>query len=99
MKALTLLVLFGLTLTCLLSCKEQSTPPVAGESMKSTSPESDKDFVGLEEKAGAALAEKRTLGFRVVSVDGQLQPTTRDFRPDRINAELEMGIIVKVTRG
>ena len=61
--------------------------------------EKDADFVKLPEKEGAALAEKRGLRHRVVSVDGQMRPTTRDYRKDRVNFELEGGTIVKVSRG
>ncbi len=66
---------------------------------KGGSPKSDGDFVGLSEAEGASLAGQRELRHRVVSVDGELRPTTRDYRPDRVNFELEGGKIVKVTRG
>ena len=66
---------------------------------KGIAQEKDADFVGLPERSGAALAEKRGLRQRVVSVDGQLRPTTRDYRKDRVNFELEDGKIVKVSRG
>jgi len=66
---------------------------------KGGSPEADGDFVGLSEAAGTSLAEKRELRHRVVSVDGELRSTTRDYRPDRVNFELEGGKIVKVSRG
>lgn len=89
------------------SCRDEVKPgsgvPVPGAPdpvvEKGIAREKDADFVGLPEKDGAALAEKRGLRHRVVSVDGQLRPTTRDYRKDRVNFELEGGKIVKVSRG
>jgi hypothetical protein len=89
------------------SCRDELKPgsaapePGAPEPVveKGIAQEKDADFVGLPEKEGAALAEKRGLKQRVVSVDGQLRPTTRDYRKDRVNFELEGGKIVKVSRG
>jgi len=86
------------------SCRDE-VPAAAGAPAsepvlkKGGSPRSDGDFVGLSEAAGASLAGQRELRHRVVSVDGELRPTTRDYRPDRVNFELEGGKIVKVTRG
>lgn len=84
------------------SCRDEMKPgtsvpePVVE---KGGNQEKDADFIGLPEKEGAALAEKRGLRHRVVSVDGQMRPTTRDYRKDRVNFELEGGKIVKVSRG
>ena len=84
------------------SCRDEikpGTPAPEPVVEKGAAQEKDADFVGLPEKEGAALAEKRGLRHRVVSVDGQLRPTTRDYRKDRVNFELEGGKIVKVSRG
>ncbi len=99
MKLITAILASVFVLICMVSCKNRMDHPKEKGSKKSAVTESDNDFVGLTEQAGVALAGKRTLRFRIVSVDGQMRPATRDFRPDRINAELEKGIIVKVTRG
>jgi len=83
------------------SCRDEmkhGTPAPEPVVEKGAAQEKDADFVGLAEKDGAALAEKRGLRHRVVSVDGQLRPTTRDYRKDRVNFELEGGKIVKVSR-
>jgi hypothetical protein len=86
------------------SCREAGTPapgtpvprPIMG---KGGSSESDRDFLGLSEAAGASLAERRGLRHRVVSVDGEMRPATRDYRIDRVSFDLEGGRIVKVSRG
>ena len=59
----------------------------------------DSDFIGLKEKDAAALAKKRKLKSRVVSIDGESQLVTADYRGDRVNFSLEKGIVVKVDRG
>ena len=66
---------------------------------KGDSAPTDEDFVGLTEAEGAALAAERKLTHRIVSVDGQPRPATRDYRPDRVNFEIEEGRITKLSRG
>jgi len=59
----------------------------------------DGDFVGMAIAEAERLAERRRLAHRVVMLDGQPRPATRDYRPDRVNFEVEGGRVVKVTRG
>lgn len=85
-------------------CREKAAPPKApGPNPplveKGESPAADGDFVGLDEGEGAKLAKARKLASRVVSVDGEPRPGTKDYRPDRVNFEVENGKIVRVTRG
>jgi len=37
--------------------------------------------------------------YRIVKIDGKDMMITCDFKPDRLNLEIEKGIIVKVTNG
>ena len=60
---------------------------------------SDEAFIGRTAEAAAALAKEQGLLSRVVSVDGQRQPTTRDYRLNRVNFEIERGKVVRVSRG
>ena len=55
------------------------------------------EYVGLTEAAAAALAEERGVLFRVVERDGEMLPVTRDYRPGRINAVVEDGVVVSYT--
>lgn len=99
LPALLLLVFF------VASCRETVPPeapaPAPAETPveKGESPGSDSDFVGLTEAEGEALAKERKLAHRVVMVDGEHRPATRDYRPDRVNFELEKGRIVRTSRG
>lgn len=84
------------------NCREKvdvGAPPSNQITEKGGSAESDKEFVGLTEAAGTSLAKSLGLTPRVVSVDGEQRPTTRDYRLDRVNFELEGGKVVRVTRG
>ncbi len=87
------------------SCRDSGTAPVSrgGETpavpKKSGDVPSDSAFIGLTEKEGADRAEAEGLHHRVISVDGQPRPATKDYRPDRINFEIVKGRIASVTRG
>ena len=90
------------------SCRDKKVPganlegPVQekpGNRMKGENPDSDQSFIGLTEVAGVALAERRALKHRTVSIDGRALPATRDYRQDRVNFEIEQGLIVRVSRG
>ena len=61
--------------------------------------EADEAFIGRTAEAAAALAKEQGLLSRVVSVDGQLRPTTKDYRLNRVNFEIERGKVVRVSRG
>lgn len=86
------------------SCRDSGTAPVTGGGTpvvpkKGGDVPSDSAFIGLTEKEGADRAEAEGLRHRVISVDGQPRPATKDYRPDRINVEIVNGRIAAVTRG
>ncbi len=101
MKAAPLLAVIALfAASCRESPESAPTLPAAAEPVgKGENPASDQDFVGLSEAEGEALAKERKLSHRVVMVDGQPRPATRDYRPDRVNFEIEEGRIVRTSRG
>lgn len=99
MKLIVPLLAFVCVLTGFVSCKDRMDRPKGEGSKKSTVAGTDNDFIGLKEQAGASLAKKRNLEFRIVAVDGEMRPVTLDYRLDRISVELEKGLIVKVSRG
>jgi hypothetical protein len=88
------------------ACREKETlagggpapeaPPVIE---KGENAASDEAFLGRTAEAAAALAKEQGLLSRIVSVDGQLRPTTKDYRPDRVNFEIEKGRVAQVSRG
>ena len=57
------------------------------------------DYVGLSEAAAANLAESRVLEVRIVRRDDEQFPGTADFRRDRINFELDGGIVTVASLG
>ncbi len=58
---------------------------------------SDTDYVGLTEAEAEELATENDVPFRVVERDGEPLPTTRDYRPGRINAVVTGGVVVSYT--
>ena len=96
-------MMVGLTAAALLpiACRETGGTPDPAEAppVKGGTPEGDKAFIGLTEAEGAALAKKRKLSSRVISVDGEPRPATMDYRADRVNFEIERGRIARTSRG
>ncbi len=89
-------------LLVLASCQRQSKP-VAVEATSPSQPKLDpampESYIGLPEKDAASMAEKAGVGWRVIEVDGQPRPATKDYRPDRLNFALEKGKVIRATRG
>jgi hypothetical protein len=46
-----------------------------------------------------AWANERGMTVRVVKLDGESLPGTKDYRPERINVEVENGVITAATLG
>lgn len=55
------------------------------------------DYTGLTVAQAEEIAEARKEQFRVVEIDGEMQPTTRDFQEGRINASVETGVVTSFT--
>lgn len=51
------------------------------------------DYRGLTVVQAKEIAAARSELFRVVEIDGETQPTTRDFQEGRINATVQGGIV------
>lgn len=52
-------------------------------------------FVGMTVEEAESLASEQNIAFRVVMRDGQSLPMTMDYRPGRINATVESGMVVR----
>lgn len=57
------------------------------------------DAQGFSPEDATALAEKRGYVARVGSIDGEGQPLTKDFRPDRFTFAVSGGIVTACTFG
>lgn len=80
--------------------KPEEKQPTPKKPMKNApDPGSDHAYVGLPLKEAETMAEESGLRHRVTMLDGQPRPATRDYRPDRLNFEVENGKVVKVSRG
>lgn len=52
------------------------------------------EITGMTEEAGVTYAESRDVTVRVAARDGEFFALTEDYRFDRINIELQLGVIV-----
>lgn len=74
-------------------------PPVPPPLSKGGDRLGDRSFLGLELAEAEALARRRGIVSRVVSVEGRPRPTTRDYRRDRVNFEIGQGRVARTWRG
>ncbi len=54
-------------------------------------------LIGMTIEQGQEFAKQNDTFFRVIKKDGQHLPATMDYRPGRINAETENGVITGFT--
>lgn len=89
----------------LLGCQPKHSPeadetaPGSAEKQPSAAMPNPDSFVGLTLAEAEAKAEKADLPHRIVRKDGQDLPVTRDYRPERLNFEVEKGVVTKVSNG
>ncbi len=57
------------------------------------------DFVGLTVGEAQEIAEMNIIDWRVTREDGEFFAVTEDYRPDRLNFEVDDGLISRVTLG
>jgi hypothetical protein len=56
-------------------------------------------YLGLTEADAEHRAEDADTPFRVTCRDGELQPVTADYRPDRVNVHVEGDLVVHASSG
>jgi hypothetical protein len=56
-------------------------------------------LIGLHFNKAVPIMQKHKLEYRIVSDDGKIRVTTRDYKPERLNLFLEKGIVKKITKG
>ena len=81
----------GLLQQMLSLLQSDATPPVTEPA---ATPE---ELIGMSTANATTYAETNDLLFRVVEIDGVPQPTTKDYRPGRINATIENDVVVSYT--
>lgn len=93
--ALAIALAIATLVPILQSCGPEETPT----GFKPSTDAADNDYVGLPLSKAEELAESRGLKHRVIKEDGKDLPAITDYRPDRINFEIEHLKVVAVSRG
>lgn len=78
-------LLLALTIT-FTACGPVAVPP--------NTPIDQTDYIGMSVEAAKSLAATYNVPFRVVKEDGQALPITMDYRPGRVNATVENGLVI-----
>ncbi|MEM9080607.1 MAG: hypothetical protein AAGC74_07955 [Verrucomicrobiota bacterium] len=81
-----------------MSC-EPGTKVVQEEEVPEPVSELRPEFMGLSHSEAVALAERLEVNYRIVRVDDEYFPVTKDYRPERFNLEIDEGRVTKVTKG
>lgn len=67
---------------------------IEGEEVVDEATKPHNDIIGLSQLEAEAYAEQNNIPFRVGRIDDEFLPVTADYRPGRITAALEGGIVV-----
>jgi hypothetical protein len=103
MKTLSAVAIALVTLSC--QPKEAVPPAAEAPAAEAPAPAEKPDpaqpnsFIGLTLEAAQAAADAAAVAHRVIEIDGEAQPSTSDFRPERLNFAVKNGIITAVTKG
>ncbi|MEP2776862.1 MAG: hypothetical protein ABJQ29_11755 [Luteolibacter sp.] len=96
-----------ITLMAVVSCQTEAKVPANAEADKVIRPADEakeKDFdpqslVGMPLEKAQKACDDRGRRHRVSKLDGKPQMGTRDYRPERVNFEVNDGIVTAVTMG
>lgn len=97
-----------ITSAALVSCQsDEIETPAAGEENPAApaaeeqahDPKDKADYIGLTLEAAQERAEKASIPHRVIEVDGQSRPVTKDYRPERLNFSVKDGKVIQATNG
>ena len=94
-KRIALAIILASLVPILQSCGPEESPT----GFKNSSDPADNDFIGLPLTKAQELAESRGLKHRVIKEDGKPLPAIKDYRPNRVNFEIELAKVVAVSRG
>lgn len=94
-KRFALILAFATLIPMIQSCGPEDT----SSGFKNSTDPADDDYIGLPLSKAEELAESRGLRHRIIKEDGKPLPAIKDFRPDRINFEIELLKVVAVSRG
>lgn len=92
-------IALAIALVTLVPMMQSCGPDESTTGFKNSTDPADNDFIGLPLTKAEELAESRGLKHRVIKEDGKPLPAIKDYRPDRINFEIELSKVVAVNRG
>ncbi len=92
-------IILAITLVSLVPMIQSCGPDESTTGFKNSTDPADDDFIGLPLTKAEELAESRGLKHRVIKEDGKPLPAIKDYRPDRVNFEVELAKVVAVNRG
>lgn len=73
--------------------------PALNNSKKSPAPSPVSGYLGLSLSDASAKAHRAGRPSRVISIDGQSRPVTKDYRPRRLNFAVNQGKVTRITKG
>jgi hypothetical protein len=80
----------------------EATPepePATEQDPDPADPTNPSSYVGMTIEAASERATTAGIPNRVTQIDGESQPATLDYLPERLNFAIEKGIVVSVSKG
>jgi hypothetical protein len=97
-KIFLVLIMLGVAFGLFLLLTTEPVPDGGEAQTPATAPTvAPVDYLGLTIVQAVALAQTNEVRFRLVEIDGQPQPVTKDIQPGRINASVENDVVVAYT--
>ena len=75
---------------------EAYTQPFCTDEIKTDTDKANDAYVGLSVQEAQDLAVQSNTDFRIISIDGEGQPVTMDYRVGRLNATVESGVVTAI---
>lgn len=81
------------------AAEKENTPSEPSAGQEADDPKNTGSYIGLTIEAAQERADKASIPNRIIEVDGEPRPATRDYRPERLNFSVKDGKVIQAVNG